>query len=200
MNVNALAAPLAAGALLALATGCQSTVQYGDPTAVQSLSYTFSSTDLQMYAASMVDSLLTFPPIVEETKSRRPVILVSTIKNKTTQHIDMEALTDTVRTKLLRSGKFRFIDRTTDDAAIQEVRTQLESGLVDPATAVRFGQQIGAEYLLTGNFAQITQEAGRTKDVYYKLTMNLKNLRTGILEWSDEKEIRKIREKPVVNW
>ena len=62
-------------------------------------------------------------------------------------------------------------------------------------TAVNFGQQIGAEFLLTANFSEIRQKAGGVTDVYYKFTMNLKNLKTGILEWSDEKEIRKVFKK-----
>jgi PBP1b-binding outer membrane lipoprotein LpoB len=45
--------------------------------------------------------------------------------------------------------------------------------------------------MVTANFSEIEQRNSDTKDVYYKFTMNLKNLSTGILEWSDEKEIRK---------
>jgi uncharacterized protein (TIGR02722 family) len=176
-------------------TGCSSTstVSYGDATASDPLSTQFGSSDLQQIAEKMVDSLLVFPPIVELTSERRPIILVDEVKNKTMQHIDTEAITDTIRTKLIRSGKFRFIDRTTDEAAIKELQTQQESGLVDPNAAIKFGQQFGAEYLLTANLTEIKQSAGRVTDVYYKFTMNLKNLKTGILEWADEKEIRKVK-------
>ncbi len=174
-------------------SGCASApiVKYGEPTSMQTVSTDFSSSDLQQIAGSMVDSLLIFPPIVEVTNQRRPVLLVDQIKNKTMQHIDTESVTDSIRTKLIRSGKFRFIDRTTDQAAINEITTQQDSGLVDKNTAVQFGKQIGAEYLLTGNISEIEQRNDRVADVYYKFTLNLKNLTTGILEWSDEKEIRK---------
>jgi len=174
-------------------SGCASApiIKYGDSTAMQTVSTDFSSTDLQQIAGAMVDSLLIFPPIVEVTNQRRPVLLVEDIKNKTMQHIDTESITDTIRTKLIKSGKFRFIDRTTDDAAINEINTQQGSGLVDKNKAVQVGKQFGAEYILTGNISEIEQMNDRIKDVYYKFTLNLKNLTTGILEWSDEKEIRK---------
>ncbi len=181
--------------LLALMAGCTPTVQYGDAGSAKPLSVEFGSSDLQQIGEAMVDSLLTFPPIVELTAQRRPVIAVDKVKNKTMQHIDTESITDSIRAKLIRSGKFRFIDRTTDEAAIAELKTQQESGLVDPKTAVDFGQQIGAEYLLTANFSEIRQKQGSITDTYYKFTMNLKNLKTGILEWSDEKEIRKTFKK-----
>lgn len=181
-------------ALLSL-TGCATTVQYGDAGSAKPISTEFGSSDLQQIAEAMVDSLVTFPPVVELVGKRRPVISVDKVKNKTMQHIDTESITDSVRAKLVKSGKFRFIDRTTDVAAVEEIRTQQESGLVDKKTAVDFGQQIGAEFLLTANFSEIRQKAGSVTDVYYKFTMNLKNLRTGILEWSDEKEIRKVSQR-----
>jgi len=172
--------------------GCASTMQYGDAGSAKPISTEFGSSDLQQIAETMVDSMLIFPPMVELTASRRPVVSVDRVKNKTMQHIDTESITDSIRTKLIRSGKFRFIDRTTDAQTIEELKTQQDSGLVDKNSAVKFGQQIGAEFLLTSNFSEIRQKVGSTTDVYYKFTMSLKNLKTGILEWSDEKEIRKV--------
>ena len=179
-------------------TGCQHKVQYGDPTAIQTLSTDFSSTDLQQIAAAMVDSLLSFPYVVEKTAASRPVLSVDKVKNKSMQHIDTESITDTIRTKLLHSGKFRFVDRTTDEAVIEELSVQRDSGLVDPNKAVPFGQQHGADYLLTANISEIEQSAGRQKDVYYKFTMSLRDVRTGLSEWSDEKEIRKTRTRALM--
>ena len=172
-------------------------VEYGDATSAKSISTDFGSNDLQQIASSMVDSLMTFPSVVEATAKRRPVLTVDRVKNKTRQHIDTESITDSIRAKLIKSGKFRFIDRTTDDATIDEIRTQQESGLTSKKSQVKFGKQLGAELILTANISEIEQRAGRTQDVYYKFTMSLKNLTTGILEWSDEKEIRKVGERPL---
>lgn len=181
---------------MSLATGCAGPqVRYGDAGSVKPISTEFGSSDLQQIADSLVDSLLIFPPIVELTTAKRPVISVDRVKNKTMQHIDTESITDSIRAKLIKSGKFRFIDRTTDAQTIEEIKVQQDSGLVDKSTAVDFGKQIGAEFLLTANFSEIKQKTGSVTDVYYKFTMNLKNLKTGILEWSDEKEIRKVFNK-----
>ena len=173
-------------------SGCASTMQYGDAGSAKPVSTEFGSSDLQQIAESMVDSLCTFPPLVELTTGRRPVVSVDKVKNKTMQHIDTESVTDSIRAKLIRSGKFRFIDRTTDTQTVEELKVQQDSGLVDKKNAVQFGQQFGAEFLLTANVSEITQRAGAVTDTYFKFTMSLKNLKTGILEWSDEKEIRKV--------
>ncbi len=173
-------------------SGCASTMQYGDAGSAKPVSTEFGSSDLQQIAESMVDSLCTFPPLVELTTGRRPVVSVDKVKNKTMQHIDTESVTDSIRAKLIRSGKFRFIDRTTDTQTVEELKVQQDSGLVDKKNAVQTGQQFGAEFLLTANVSEITQRAGAVTDTYFKFTMSLKNLKTGILEWSDEKEIRKV--------
>lgn len=197
MQMFSLKSIFVGSALVALLAGCATVpnVQYGDAGSAKPTSTDFGSSDLQQIAESMVDSLVTFPPIVELTAQKRPVISVDKVKNKTMQHIDTESITDTLRTKLIKSGKFRFIDRTTDAAAIEEIRTQQDSGLVDRKKAVNFGSQAGADFILTANFSEIRQRSGSVTDVYYKFTMNLKNLRTGVLEWSDEKEIRKVFNK-----
>ena len=187
---------VAVAASLVVASGCVGTkVRYGDATSAEPLSTDFGSSDLQQIAAAMVDSLLADPDVRAATATRKPVLLVASVKNKTLQHIDTESLTDSIRTKLIQSGKFAFIDRTTDQEALDEFNAQKESGLVDPAKAVPMGQQAGAEFILTANLAEIAQKAGNKTDVWYKFTMNLKNLRTGILDWAEEKEIRKVGEK-----
>jgi len=178
-------------------TGCfkMGGVKYGDSQAVETTTMDFGSTDLQAIAGKMVDSVLTFPPIVQLTAQRRPVMFVEKIQNKTSEHIDTESITDTISTKILRSGKFRFVDMTKVESVRQQLEYQNESGLVDPSKAMAMGKQIGAEFMLYGNMSAINKTSSDAKDVYYKFTLKLMNLETGILEWSDEKEIRKVREK-----
>ena len=145
-------------------TGCSS-VQYGDAQGRETVNTDFGSTDLQMIASKMVDDLLAFPPVVQITANRRPVAFVDTIKNKTMQHIDTESITDTIRSKLINSGKFRFVDMTKVDAVRKQLDYQSDSGLVNPATAVAMGHQIGAEFMLYGNLSEISKSSGSTKDV-----------------------------------
>jgi uncharacterized protein (TIGR02722 family) len=193
------------GAGLIFLTGCASTVKYGDANDVKPLDTDFGAGDLQQIAQKMTGSLLTFPPIVQITRDRRPVLIVERVKNKTTQHIDTESITDTIRTKLIRSGKFRFLDKSTDSQTISEIKRQQEEGLTRQDQARQFGTQEAAEYELTASLSEISQRAHtnvlkKEKSVYYKFTMNLKNINSGILEWSDEKEISKEKITPFISW
>ena len=80
------------------------------------------------------------------------------------------------------------------------VQPPQRAALPDPNAAKRPGAQASADYLMTGEIASIVQEVGRDKLVYYKMTVKLNNVRTGIVEWTDEKEIRKKFEKKAVSW
>lgn len=174
---------------------CSATTQYGDATAEETVNTDFGSTDLQRIAEKMVDDLLVFPPMVQVTSVKRPIMFVDTIKNKTDEHIDMQSITDTIQSKLINSGKYRFIDMGQVEKIRKQLAYQNESGMVNKGTAAQVGQQIGAEYMLYGNMASITKQSDKKRDVYYKFTLKLLHIETGIIEWSSEKEIRKTKEK-----
>lgn len=72
--------------------------------------------------------------------------------------------------------------------------------MVDQSKAIAFGQHVGAEYMLYGNLSSIVKFNKDKQDVYYKFTMRLMDLKTGLVEWADETEIRKNREKKRVGW
>ena len=188
-------------ALIALG-GCtnKSVVRYGDATAVETTNINFGSTDLQKIAGKMTDSLLLSPVVGTLTANTRPILFVESIKNKTSEHIDTESITDSISTKLLRSGNFRFVDMARVAAVREQLEFQQNSGMVDDSKAIAFGQQVGAEYMLYGNLASIVKSNKDKSDIYYKFTLRLMDLQSGLVEWADETEIRKTKEKKFISW
>ena len=183
----------AAAAIAAMLAGCATTVEYGDATSSKPISTDFGSSDLQQIAATMVDSMLADEVLQEISAGGPPLLIVDKVKNKTMQHIDTESVTDSIRTKLIRSRKFSFQDRTTEAALSEELAYQ-QVAAKDPVAS---GQQDAPSYMLTSNLSEIEQEQGRLKDVYYKFTMNLRDLKSGRVIWADEKEIRKQKTRSV---
>src|SRR5438552_603339 len=170
-------------------------VRYDDPTKVETLTEEWGSTDMQTVADRMVGSLVKHPASAD---GRRPVVQASALKNKTSEHIDSKALTDKIRTALIKTGMVRF---TAVSDANREILENLDyqsgSGVVDPRTRKATGKQIGADYLLYGEIGSIVKHAGRDTDTYYKITLNMVDVESGIIEWTDEKEIRKQGERPL---
>ncbi|WGV99383.1 penicillin-binding protein activator LpoB [Vibrio sp. YMD68] len=185
-------------ALLGLAVilgGCSNKVSYGDSQAVETTTVDFGSTDLQTIAGEMIDSMMMSGSVAVITQDSRPIVFVERIKNKTTEHIDTESITDSISTKMLNSGKFRFVDMDRVESVRDQLNFQNNDELVNQSTAIQFGKMVGAQYMLYGNLSSIVKNAGSDKDVYYKMTMRLMDLETGLIEWADETEIRKQESK-----
>jgi hypothetical protein len=148
----------------------------------------FGSTDLQMIAEAMARSMQQTPAIAS---GNLPIVTVQEVKNKTSEYIDTRAITDSIRAELQRGGRVRFaVDAPGMSQQTEEIKRQ-QSEYYAKEQAVEKGQMIGAQYRMEGNITSIVKQVKDVKDVYYKFNLQLWNIRSGLLEWSDEKEIRK---------
>jgi uncharacterized protein (TIGR02722 family) len=181
--------PLLVVAVLLLAAGCaQEKTSYGDARGVETVTNQFGSTDLQLIAEAMARSMQTAPAIAS---GNLPIVTVQEVKNKTSEYIDTRAITDSIRSELQKGGKVRFaVDSPGMSNQVEEIKRQ-QSEYYAKESAVEKGQMVGAQYRMEGNITSIVKEVKKTKDVYYKFNLQLWNIRNGLLEWSDEKEIRK---------
>jgi len=166
--------------------------KYADPNVVMLLTDKFSENDLQLIAKKIANSITN--STIVKARDKRPIFQIERVTNKTSEHIDMESLTDKIKVALIQSGRVQFSDKSLRKNVAEEYDYQ-SSKYVDQKTAKGPGHQIGADFLLTGTISSIVQEAGKNKIVYYKSTFNLTNLKTNIMEWSDEKELRKAYKK-----
>lgn len=170
---------------------------YEDPSTIEMLSDRFNENDLQLIAKKLAESLSgsrTFAQL-----QGRPVLVIGKMKNSTSEHIDMRSLADKLEVQLARTERFAFTDKGAREEIAEEYEYQ-GSGYVKPGEAKGPGQQASADYLMTGEISSIVQEVGRDKLVYYKMTAKLHDLRTGVVAWTDEKELRKKLQKRSVSW
>lgn len=186
--------------LLLSACSNQPTVSYVDPNTVDTTAISFSSTDLQTTAKSMVDQMLASPVIVQLTAKNAPVMYVQGLTNNTSEFIDTQAITDTISTELLQSGQFQFVDMTKVNAIKKQLNYQNKSGMVDPTTAARIGQQVGAQYMLYGDISSITQTNSSQVSQFYQVTMKLLNIQSGLIVWQGQQQIRKVATRKTVGW
>lgn len=168
-------------------------VKYTDKNQVETVTLGFGSTDLQAIAEQMVQSMLQSPAIKD-----RPVVVVSKVENKTSEDIDTKAITDKIRVALTQSGKVRFLAAERRDEQMAERDYQKMSGNVDQRTAPQEGRELAAQFQIGGEIVSIVKRTESEKAVYYKFTLNLVDLQTGVIEWADEKEITKIASRRAV--
>jgi hypothetical protein len=165
-------------------------VRYGDAKGVETVTVDYGSTDLQSIAEAMARSLLQ-TKVISGSKDA-PTVTVADVKNKTSEYIDTRVITDKIRTQLLKSGQVRFAVNINEmQSQVDELKRQNQSGLYKNSTVSKTGNMQGAKYRIEGSISSIVKQTKDVKDVYYVFNLNLINNESGLLEWADEKEIRK---------
>lgn len=152
----------------------------------------WSETDMQVAVKTLVDSALKHPAISNARKP--PVVMVTRLQNKTSEHIDTQNITDMITVELVNSGKVQFVDKAAREDMSDEYAYQAD-GNMSRETMKQKGNQTGADLILNGRIDSIVQEVGKDKTVYYKITLNMTNLSTGLIAWTNHKQIRKVFRK-----
>jgi curli biogenesis system outer membrane secretion channel CsgG len=137
-------------------------------------------------------------------KSTKPRIAVIEFKNKADNqwwyHGGAEAMQDVFVTELVKSGKFRVVEREQLQALMEEKNLTL-SGDVDPNTAVKIGKLLGVNYLLTGSVTEygVTDKGAHGRSIgripgfaagkrsfVAAVNARLIDTSTGEIAWADE--------------
>ncbi len=162
--------------------------EYDDPTRVELLDDKYNEADMQQMADTIIRAMVACNYVSNAPKP--PVVIVEKVQNRTEEHIDTVALTDKIRTSLIKTGKVRFVNKEAR-GTLDEEYDYNAGGNVSGPTQKKRGSQIGADYILNGAIATNVQQVGDQKFIYYKLTMNLTNLDTSTIDCTEEREIRK---------
>lgn len=165
---------------------------YDDPNKENLLNDQWSETDMQKTVKSLVDSMVA-SRVIAEAKAL-PIVMVTNLQNKTSEHIDTQSIMDMIRVELTNTGKVAFIDKEARQDISEEYNYQ-NSGMVSETTKKGPGGQVGADFVVNGRLDSIVQEVGKEKTIYYKVTLNLTNIKTGVINWTNQKEIRKAYKK-----
>jgi hypothetical protein len=182
------------------ACGAQPKVSIVDPYAAASITNNFSGGDLNAAVKNLSDSLLRSKNMSEVFQARQPVMFLGHLENRTAEHIDVRALGESMLTELSKAGAFRVVDMNRMDDILNQIEIQNYRSLVNPDTALKAGNLVGAEYMLYGSLSSIEQRSSRSKESYYKLNLKLLNLEQGIVTWTDEYQVRKLSRKKMIGW
>lgn len=195
-------AALGAGLML---TGCGSMPTRINPESNQGLTTTddINFKDWQIAAEKAINSMLQ-SGVLKRADGRKNVIMISTVKNSTTQHINTRILTDKIRQAVLRSGMALTTTAVgangPEDRASKQVRELENDEMFNQQTVQKQGTAIAPDMSLAGEIVQQKTSQGRTNESYFFFHLTLTNLKTGLAEWEDNVEIAKQSTKPLVGW
>lgn len=159
--------------------------------------------DWQTTASKAINSLLA-SGVLSRQDGRKMILMISTVKNSTSQHINTRILTDKMRQAVLRSGKALTTTAVSgsgaEDKATRQVRKLENDDMFNQATVQKSGTAIAPDMSLAGEIIQQKTTLGRKSESYFFFHLTLTDLKTGLAVWEDNFEVAKQAEKPVFGW
>lgn len=182
--------------LIAFLSACAPTIQYDIKDEETVTGSDWSAKDLKDVSDYMADSLKQSAFIAgpQYARERPRWMLARDMKNETDEHVNTRTIMEKIRTRLINGGIAGFID----DQAIEDILNQMklqQSGLFDNKTVAQVGKLVGARLILRGTISSIRKKTDRKDIIYYNITLQLVNIQTGEIVWTDEKEIQRLTSK-----
>lgn len=187
-------AMLVAGMLLVTA-GCSSTTERVSPDEELVATHEFNPKDL-MEISKTVDEMMTKNVF---NRRERPSVYVATVRNRTNEHLNVEAIQENIAYEVGKTGRVRLITRNADrEEILKELEIQ-QGAMVDPTTAKQLGKQIGADFFFVGLLTNIESSASGKKGQYFLFFLTLVDVENGE-QWKARKRLQKVTEKGWFGW
>lgn len=179
--------------VLPLLLACGTKVERMDVNTTKDLSGKWNDTDSRLVAETMIQECLNgawYAKALRESKGKEPVVIVGTVNNDTMEHINTGAFIEELQRALINSGKVEFVASSSERGEIRQERLEQDE-YASEATRKAFGQEVGADYMLSGVLSSIVDQEGRKSVVFYQVNLKLINIETNKILWNGQKQIKK---------
>jgi uncharacterized protein (TIGR02722 family) len=190
-------------AIILLAVGCSSspTVTRTASDEVIDLSGRWNDTDSRLTAETMVSSMLSSAWLEQflSNEGREPVVIVGSIRNRSSEHIDAETFIKDIERELINSGRIIFV---AGGDAREEVRVERDDQQSNStqSSAAALVAETGADFMMQGVITSQTDAIDGKRATLYKVDMELIGLENNQKVWIDTKEIKKLVEQKNASW
>ena len=165
------------------------------------LSGRWNDTDSRLTAEAMVSSMLSggWLERFKADEGRDPVVIVGSVRNRSSEHIDANTFIGDIERELVNSGRVVFV--AAGDAR-EEIRAEREDQQSNATleTAAALAAETGADYMMQGIITSQTDAIEGKSATLYKVDMELIDLETNQKVWIDTKQIKKLVERKKNSW
>ena len=183
--------------------GCGSSRQVSRVAADQQtdLSGKWNDTDSRLVAEQMVSSLTGRPWVGDfvSQNNKKPTVIVGTIRNLSSEHIQTDIFVKDIERELVNSGKVTFVANKQEREEVREERLDQQVQATEE-TAKKLAAETGADFMLKGSIKDQVDRVDGTESKFYQVDMELINLETNEKVWIDTKKIKKIVERSGSSW
>jgi uncharacterized protein (TIGR02722 family) len=189
--------------MLMLLAACSSapTVSRRDVGETIDLSGYWNDTDSRLVSEEMVADCLTRPWSAKATASlgREPRVIVGTISNRSSEHLNTETFVKDLEKALVNSGVVDVMaSRDARGELRDERRDQQQNASIESAKSM--GQESAADFMLQGQINTILDAAAGDQVRFYQVELELVDLETNRKAWIGQKKLKKTVSKPGLKW
>ena len=153
--------------------------------------------DSELVSTEMISDMLSFPwrRNYSATASKPvPTVIIQRIRNKSHEHIVVEAFVNDLKRQLIRSGSVDFVSSGAERRDIREERRDQELNAT-ASTAKQMGQETGADFALSGSINSFVDQLDGKRVTAYQVDLKLIDMTTNREVWNGQKKIKKLQEK-----
>jgi uncharacterized protein (TIGR02722 family) len=193
-----LVIPFAPAVLAILLVSCSSAPKVTRVETQADLSGYWNDNDVRQVCDNLIQNCLAsnnvdrFVNQYEQSHSgEMPAAIVLPFKNASSEHIDMQIVSNNLRASIIGSGKLDFVEGGQARDAIREERADQNANNASEETAAAIGQETGAALAFTGEVRSIIDTAGKVSTRTYYVKATLTNMETNRSLWEGEDTVRK---------
>ncbi len=190
-------------ALIALVTvtGCKTKVERVAVDETIDLSGRWNDSDSQLVSAEMIADIATRPWIEEYTakNGKKPVVIVGTVRNKSSEHIETETFTKDLERELINNGRVTFVANTVERGELRQERKEQQTWSREE-TQKRLAAETGADFMLQGSIKTIVDQEGKEQVMFYQVDLEMIHLETNEKVWIGDKKIKKYIKRSKRKW
>ena len=187
--------------LVPLVFACSPSVKRVETNLVKDVSGGWNDTDAQMVAQEMITDCLQggwYNRFLTQ-KGKEPVVIVGTVINNSTEHINTGVFIEEMQRALINSGKVDFVASKDERGEIRTERLEQDE-FASEATRKAFGKEVGADYMLSGVLNSVVDKSGSKALVFYQANLKLIDIETNRIVWNGQKQIKKYVKRSKVSW
>ncbi len=192
MKSKFLLIPVIATAILLGPSCANRKVTRLDPNQQTDISGRWNDTDSKLVSNEMIKDVLERPwrSNFEQKHGRKPVIIIGSVKNKSTEQIDPITFIKDLEKSFINSGVVGVVQSGDERNQVRDERNDQQT-FSSEETKKKWGREKGADFMLNGVIASIVDQYKNQKTISYQVNLELTDLETNEKVWIGEKEIKK---------
>jgi hypothetical protein len=156
------------------------------------LSGRWNDTDSRLVAEEMIKYVLDKPwrPQFLGKYDRKPVVIVGSVRNKSTEHIEASIFIKNIEKAFINSGVVSVVQSGKDRDEVRDERSEQQI-FSSEESRKKWGKEKGADFMMNGVINSIVDQYKNKKTITYQVNLELTDLETNEKVWIGQKEIKK---------